>query len=231
MDNKEKPNIMQYFEVVDETMIFTGEKLVVRVPTRYSIYNLLEIKDTVRTLAIFELIVNDTYHYSIIMPAVITMMPSELSKAKIQDVDMSVFTLYNGDLFMMSIDLLQESYISYTMYREFIELGHMPKFLTYDQTANLFDTSKEMTGQDLKTPHVVFEVMYAEQYRDPDNLYTKYRLSDKTKPPVFIGTTNVAFGPESVTSKLIGSRFNDGLNSAIINASDHRYDLEDFLRM
>ena len=48
--------------------------------------------------------------------------------------------------------------------------------------------------------------------------------------PVFIGTNNVAFGPDSTTSKLIGALFNDGINSAIVNASEQQYDLEDLLR-
>ncbi len=225
-----KPKLMNFFQVVNEQMIFTGNHLEVRIPIRYKVNEMLIVENFVKTLAIFELVVNKEYTYGLLLPCMIQMEPSQTSRATIDEVDYQICEFYNGDKFMSSIVVLKEPHISSIMYKEFISLGNLPAFLDYDTTANLFDTAENVCGVNLHTPHAVFEMIYAFLFRDPDDLYIKYRFTDKSKKPTFIGATSVAFGPESTTSKLIGAYFNDGVNSALVNASDKHSDLEDLLR-
>lgn len=226
----ERPDIDTFFQVVEDSLVFTGNNLKVYIPMRYKVHEALIVEDYVRTLAIFSMKVNDTYEYGLILPNMINMAPSNVSRANIDGVDYQLLEFYNGDKFMISTTILKENHIAPLMYSEFISLGNLPKFLTYNDTALLFDTAEKMCDVNLKTPHVVFEMIYAHLFRDPDNLYLKYRFTDKTKKPVFIGTNSVAFGPESTTSKLIGAYFNDSINSALVNASDQHHELEDLLR-
>lgn len=230
MAEPNRPNIDSFFTVVEDTMVFTGNHLEVRIPMRYKVHEALEVEDTVRALAIFEMIVNKQYEYGLLLPNLIRMAPSKISRTTIDSVDYQICEFFNGDKFMLSTTVLKESHIAPMMYNEFISLGNIPKFLDYNSTALLFDTAEKMCDINLKTPHSVFEMIYAHLFRDPDNLYLKYRFTDKVKKPAFIGANSVAFGPESTTAKLIGAYFNDGVNSALVNASDQQYDLEDLLR-
>ena len=225
-----RPDIDTFFKIVDESMVFIGDKLEVRIPCRYSVYDLLEVTEHVRTIAIFEMIVNDTYSYGLILPNVIVMNPTSVDRATINEVDYRVCTFLKGDKFMLSTTVLKETFVPYYLYKEFINLGNMPSFLNYNDTALLFSNVEEMCDFNLKASPAILEMLYAHLYRDPDNLYVKYRYTDMSKNPVFIGTRDVAFGTESTTSKLIGAYFNDGVNSALVNASDRHYYLEDMLR-
>ena len=225
-----RPNIDTFFKVIEDTMVFTGNHLEVRIPMRYRVHEALDVDEHVKTLAIFEMIVNHEFNYGLLLPNIIRMVPSKISRSTIDGVEYQVCEFFNGDKFMLSTTVLKENHISLMMYNEFISLGNIPKFITYDNIALLFDTAEKMCDVNLKTPHAVFEMIYSHLFRDPDNLYIKYRFTDKIKPPVFIGANNVAFGPESTTAKLIGAYFNDGINSALVNASDKHYDIEDLLR-
>lgn len=226
----EKQELKQYFKVVDDTIIFTGNHLEVRIPVRYKVYDLLTIADTIKTLAIFEMIVNDTTSVGLLLPCIVHMAPSAIARATIDGSEYQVAEFYSGDKFILSNTLLKEPHLAYTMYLEFISLGNLPKFLDYSSTAFLFDTAENVCGINLRTPHTVFEMIYAHLFRDPDDLFVKYRYTDMLKSPVFIGTKSVAFGPDSTTAKIIGSYFNDGINSAFINASQQQSDLENLLR-
>lgn len=230
MATPNRPNIDTFFTIVENTMVFTGNHLEVRIPMRYKVHEALDVDEHVKALAIFEMIVNHEYEYGLLLPNIIKMQPSKLSRATIDDVEYQICEFYNGDKFMLTTTVLKESHISLMMYNEFISLGNIPKFIDYNNIALLFDTAESMCDINLKTPHAVFEMIYSHLFRDPDDLYTKYRFTNKTKPPVFIGANNVAFGPESTTAKLIGAYFNDGVNSALVNASDRKYDIEDLLR-
>lgn len=230
MSDSNRPNIDSFFKTIEDTIVFTGNHLEVRIPMRYKVHEALDVEDIVKTLAIFEMIINHEFTYGLLLPNIIRMSPSKTSRATIDGVDYQICEFFNGDKFMLSNIVLKESHIAPMMYNEFISLGNLPKFMSYNDTALLFDTVEKMCDINLKTPHSVFEMIYAHLFRDPDNLYTKYRFTDKTKKPTFIGANSVSFGPESTTSKLIGAYFNDGVNSALVNASTQKYELEDLLR-
>lgn len=226
----DKPNLMSFFTVVENTMVFTGEICSVKIPTHYQIYDLLKVTSEVRTLAIFEILINNTYSYGFLLPAVIRMEPSRISRITEEGIEYQVCEFVNGDKFMVSTVILREPFIATSMYQEFISLGKLPSFMTYETTAKLFDAVEKVCDVNLHAPHVVWEMIYAHLFRDPTDLSIKYRFTDMKDKPIFIGTNNVAFGPDSTTSKLIGAYFNDGINSAIVNASEQQYDLEDLLR-
>lgn len=230
MNTLDRPNIDTFFQVVEDTLVFTGNNLKVYVPSKYKDREMLIIEDYVKMLAIFSMKINDIHEYGLLLPNIIKSAPSTVSRTNIDNIDYYVLEYFNGDKFLLSTTVLKESFIAPLMYQEFISLGNLPAFLTYDTTALLFDTAEKMCDINLRTPHTVFEMMYAHLFRDPDNLYKKYRFTDKSKKPAFIGTSDVSFGPESTTSKIIGAYFADGINSALVNASDQQYRLEDLLR-
>ncbi len=228
MENK--PNLMSFFTTIEDTMIFTGELCKVKIPLRYQVRDLLEVAADVKTLAIFEVIINEKYTYGFLLPAIIRMEPSKVSRTTENGIDYQVCEFVNGDKFMLSTTILREPFIATAMYEEFIVLGRLPSFMDYETTAKLFDTVEKVCNINLHAPHVVWEMIYAHLFRDENDLSIKYRFTEMKNKPVFIGTSNVAFGPDSTTSKLIGAYFNDGVNSALINASEQQYDLEDLLR-
>lgn len=224
------PSLMDYCKPVGDTMVFTGNKLEIHIPMRYAQNNLLTVADIVETLAIFSMIVDDKHKFKLMLPCVIKMNPSQTYRETIDDIDYLICVFTTGDKLLTTRTVLKQPHIAVYMYQEFISLGHLPKFLDYNSNAFLFDTAVSVTDIKLNIPHSIYELIIAFCSRDPDNLFTKYRFTDMKKQPTFIGTSSIAFGPESTTAKLIGAYFNDGVDSALINAADKQSDLEDLLR-
>lgn len=223
-------SIMKHFKKVNGAFIFTGKKLEIRIPRRYENYNLLNVVNDVQTLAIFEMIVDDKESHGFLLPSIITIQPSKWYNKVIDEVDMLVLELQNGDKFMTSSTLLKQARISYAMFTEFIGMGNLPKFMTYESTAFLFDLAKSLCDADLKAHHSVFEMIYAHLFRDPDDLTVRYRHTNMKKKPAFIELKSVTYGTDSTTAKLIGAYMADGINAALVNPSHQQSDLENLLR-
>ena len=224
--------LMDYMKVIDDTMIFDSELLECYVPTRYAAegVGLCHIQDFVKCLGIFECVVNKTERFGLILPCMLNMLPSSSRRTIEDDVEYIVFEFQRGDKFLTTRTALKEDYIAYAMYNEFITMGRFPKFLNYNTTAFLFDTAEKVCGVNLKTPHSIFEMIYAHLARDKNNLTKKYRHTDMKERPYFLGTKNVSVALDSTSSKLLGSYFSDGLNSALLNPTETQSPLEDLLR-
>ena len=224
--------LMDYMKVIDDTMIFDSELLECYVPTRYAAdgVGLCKIQDFVMCFGVFECVVNKKESFGLLLPCMLHMAPSETRRAKIDDIEYIVFEFQRGDKFLTTRTALREDFLAYAMYNEFVTMGRFPKFLKYSTTAFLFDTVEKICGVNLRTPHSVFEMIYAHLARDRNDLTKKYRHTDMKELPYFLGTKNVSVALDSTSSKLLGSYFNDGLNSALLNPVENQSPLEDLLR-
>ena len=71
MNTLDRPNIDTFFQVVEDTLVFTGNNLKVYVPSKYKDREMLIIEDYVKMLAIFSMKINDTYEYGLLLPLTI----------------------------------------------------------------------------------------------------------------------------------------------------------------
>jgi len=220
---------MSIFKLVDNKFIVNIKELYAYLPKRYESFDFLHIGNEIAVFGVFDIEYNKELH-GFLLPAMIIMIPSEINNVKIDGVDYYKCTFYEGDTFMNNTSIIKNAALASRMFKEFIEYGNMPRFVTYNNIKYLFDNVKEITGINFYMNKVIFEMIYAHLYRDADNLNLQYRNSSKTKQPIFIGSRNVAYGPDSTSAKIFGSYFSDGLNSSLINQSNKQYELEDLMR-
>jgi len=218
------------YEKEKSRLVFIGEDLNVLVPKRYSVYNLLIVEDTVRTLGIVGLEIDNRYSAALLLLSEIEMAPSEVTEVTIEDKQYLKLNFKKEDVFLVSTKEIQNSSITYSIFVEFITRGKLPYFLSYKNIAYLFDSALTMTSTNLDMDHVIFEIVYAHLHRDKDDITKFYRNTDMKKPPQSIPLRSVNFGPTSTTAKLLGSYFDDGLTATLISHSDTRHDIEDYLR-
>lgn len=225
-------DIDRFFEYDDltKTMTFTSESLVVYIPYRYSVYNLLTLADTVTTLGIVDLVIDDTYHAGLLMLATIEMEPDSVDMVMIGDLQYVKLTLSNGCKFICNTDRISDSSIVCSLWMEFITRGKPIYNIGYDTLSTLFDQAKSMCDQNIPVDHVVFEVIYSHLCRDPDNLSIQYRHTDMTKDFKMIALRDVGYATVSTTSRLLGSYFFQGLNASLLQTTTERSDIEDLLR-
>ena len=225
-------NIDAFFAYDPEahTMRFMGESLEARVPKRFETYNLLQIHDAVDTVGVMDLIIDDTYQAGLHLLAKITTHPTEISNITIQNVEYMVLTYTTGDLFIANTQIVKNSNIIYALYVEFITRGNIIYTMGYDDIAWLFDSSKKVTGSAIPVDHVIFEMIYSHLARTQENKFIQYRHTDMSGPFSFIALRSVGYAPDSSTSRMLGSYFDDGLNSNLVYENDERHPVEDLLR-
>ena len=204
------------------------------IPQRYEIHDLYLLGEYTSVLGIFQIEVEgEPNFYNLFLPALIEMQPSTIlpwHSTQIEE-DYFVLTFRKGDVFIKSLSVLKQSYILGKMFKEFVTNGHMPPWLTYDQMATVFDKAQIVTGVKLPVPHACFEMIAAHCCRDPNHPNIKYRYSNMKDKPLFLGLRDVTNVRDTVTSRIVGSYFMDGVNASIVNQSEHRSEVEDLLRM
>ena len=89
------------------------------------------------------------------------------------------------------------------------------------RSIRIFDNIQILANKKL-SKRVDFEFIIAEINRDKKDLNRRYRNSDMTEAPVTISMRNIAYGPNSVSAKIIGSYFNDGSVSSLLVEDDNK---------
>jgi hypothetical protein len=221
-----------FFKTTEKEIIFTGDKLVCHIPERYENYDVLSFhEDTVKSLGIFDLIINDTHHHGLLLAAIISLNPRMISKHT-HDNDKVYYhlTFNKNDVFITDTTFVKNENLVYIVFSEFIQLGNIPKFLTYDTLAFLMVKISKTSGLNFKVNHAIVEIMLAHLTRNPNKLTEPYRRTDQSNPLKFIPLSHVSYGADNTTSKLLGSYFTDGLRSALVNQADTAYEFESIIR-
>lgn len=222
----------KYFNLDEKTkkVTFTGDKLECYIPKRYIDKGYLVLSDKVSALAIFSMKINDSIDMGILLPSMITMIPVETRDETINNESMYVCVLTKGSVFMNTTILLQDNSVGYFMYNEYLALGHLPSFITYDKILTLFDNLTKFSGAGIGADHAILEIIYAHMFRNPDKMTEFYRLTDMKKKPAIINLHDVNYGASTTHSRLFGAYANTGLNSALLNPESEHHELEDLFR-
>lgn len=223
-------SIKKYFKLVDESYFFIGKKLSIKIPRRYEVHNCLTVSDTVTTLAIFSMEFDNNITFGYFLPGIINTQPSKTYKLTENETDYLVCEYQTGDIFITSKNILKQPFIAYVLFVECYMNGNIPEFISYNDSAFIFDKSREVCDFNVGVKHASIELINAHNARDPKNLNNRYRFTDMKTPPAWIGFRNISYGTDSTTTKIIGSYFPDGVNSAIVNTSHEHHEMEDILR-
>ena len=111
--------------------------------------------------------------------------------------------------------------------------GNNPWYLTYDDRAKLFDTSKQYANSNVGKQLATIELLNALTARSPQDLKTLVRhalVNGEIKSPAFVPLMSVLYTADSTLAKLAGNYFNDGVVSALVNKTDEASRIEQLLR-
>lgn len=223
-------NVSKYFKKDGTKTIFIGEKLEAFIPDRYANHGMLDIKDTVHTLGVFDITINNTIEQGMLLGAIIDMAPSSIERVRFgQDIyHKLIFT--NGDVFVLDDTVVQQNIVSYVIFYEMILGGHYPRFMTYDKLMFLFDKVAEANGDKFRVGHAIYELLIATLARDKDNPEKPYRNTPMESKPMMVPLRAIARVASSTTAKILGSYMNDGIDAALATTPASNSELEDMLR-
>lgn len=226
-----RPDVSKYFEDDDKNVrYFVGNKLVIYIPKRYDDMKLLSITDEVSTLGLFKMIINDTLETGLMLPSVITMKPADIEETSYNDTPCYKCTFKKGDVFITNTVLVKSAQMLYRVFTELISLGHMPDWIDYEKAPFIFDKAAEVAGVNFGTNHAVMELIFATLYRDAKDPYKQYRFTNMKQKPKFVGLKQITYSADGTLARIGGSYMEDGIRTALVNASDTVSDIETTLR-
>lgn len=221
---------------LDNGQVVTTKGCKIYIPLRYEEQSLAEIGTQITTLAFFA-IVNDSNDYAVSKALTkIKTKPDEIGQVKIEDDVYMELTYLPGSVIIENIEVAMDSNLLYGVWNEFISKGKLPWFIDYRDLSEIFKESSHYTGVKLGANHVIWEMIAADISRNPKNLHQQYRyiIKDKkdleTNPPAVVKLNSVTYGATNTTTKLLGSYFDEGLASALVNPSTKTEDIETLLR-
>lgn len=208
----------------------------IMIPERFVENGLAVIGAQNQIAGVFAHIVDDTYYAVFLGVAMVTVEPTAISTVKYDDDSYLELAFDPGSRVIVSQEVVMDKMLSYRLYDEMISKGRMPWYMGYDDRVRLLYTADALSGMPLLSNHAMLELNAAAISRDPANVNTYYRHAVKSyadmeaHPPSTIPLMSVSHGTTNTVSRLMGSYFEQGLDSALANPSTKVENIERLLR-
>lgn len=214
--------------------IFT-KKVTIQFPVRYQDIRLAVIGEHSYVYGLFAIIVDGEYALLNVNCYV------ELGKANIEKVVINNAEYYNfvyepGDVVFLTNSLVARSNLIFLAIDNFIFLGKVPWYCTYDDVGKLFNTAASYAGTKARMTPAVMQFMagYIGRYKDNRAKFIREvvkKKEDFTKNVIsWVPLRSVFWSAPGTVNKLSGAYFNDGIVSALNNPSNRVETVESILR-
>lgn len=213
-------------DITEENSVVCNKPCKMYIPARFPQRDLATFEDEITLVGICAIVVEDKYYMSAMICAPIRTEPTLVNTVIIDDVEYLELQYEPGDRVISQLDLLKIDNLMYRIYDEIIAKGRVPWYVSYDELGNLFESSSYHAGVQVGSTPAVMEIIVSTICRDPNDLKRYYRQVVETKeeisqnPPTIVPLRNVSFGATNTIAKITGSRFDEGMTSAIVNPGD-----------
>lgn len=222
--------------IADNGAMYTKKGCKIYIPRRYLDRELAVIADTTRIISIFMIVVEDKYYGVSSATAMMQITPSSTSIVTMAGEDHMEFTFEAGAQITPNVDLVKDDTIVYKVWDEIPAKGHIPWYFNSIDLGLLFTSSAYHGGLSLGPTNVPLEAIAASISRDVDDRTRYYRhVVDDLDPnnpiqPDFIAFRNVIYGANNAVARLMGSYFDDGVLSSLVNPTEKTEGVETLLR-
>lgn len=233
---RDADRVHKALEETAERSIVALKPVKMYIPARFPQRDLAVFEDEITTVGICAITLDDKYYMSAMICAPIRTEPSLVNNVVIDDIEYIEMQYEPGDRVLSSLDLVMIDNLLYRIYDEIIAKGRVPWYISYEDIGDLFESSKKHTGITVGATPTVIEIIVSTICRDPNNLQRYYRQAVETveeisqNPPTIIPLRNVSYGATNTIAKITGSRFDEGMTSAIVNPGDRVERTEKILR-
>lgn len=202
------------------------------IPERYIDRELAHVADEFQSLGIFAIVTNDGAYAISTAMAMFRLNPIATTKITFKEEPYLVLEFAAGSTVMHSTDVVKDEVLIYDVYNDFIDSGHTPWFLGYNDSLTMFDNSAHFTGRSLGSNHAVLPLIVSTTARSNKDRRLHYRLADPLQPKDLfrIPFNSIIYGPKTTTARLMGAYFDTGLVSALTTSNEVEERVETLLR-
>lgn len=221
---------------LDDHSVIAREGCKVFIPQRYVNKGLAGVGETVWSVGEFVMTTDSGYYCAMLVPGIITLTPTEVRQVKLDGNAYYELAFAAGSTVIESTWIPKSDTCIPPLFNELVINGNIPYGFSLFDLMKCFHLAPKYAGFKMGANPQVFETIINIIARDPDDLNKQYRgvpmaLADVyKKPPTIVGLRNPAVTSTNTVAKLIGSYFQDGIVSSLINPSDRVEGVEALLR-
>ena len=211
--------------------VLATTSLDIHIPKRFFEANLATLATEVSYVAIYALVVGDSYGVSNTCAKVVS-IPSDTSTVTVDGVEYTVLKFVAGDVVFKTSSVVKIDTLVYYIWNELVDKGKTPWYMDMEDVASLVVTAGSYANAHLSKNHSIIEMIHSVRFRTNSDRtqHYRYHLNAKgTKEPVVIGLRNVQLTVETTSARIGGSYAETGLSSALLNPSDKAEGLEKLL--
>lgn len=218
---KRRPEAIKSAVKVTGNITTANEPLRIMFASRYINRKLAILDHNIQLLALYALI-NDKDEYALVTaPIIQTVTPYTISDIVVDDTLYKVFYFNKGGVIIPNNKLIIRDNFMYDIFDEFFVSGNVPWYLDYEDISNIFIESKKYANSNIGSDPLAFEILSSIVARSQADKKVYYRqlvaTGNKGKAKLsYVGLNNPYYSFDNTGAKLIGSRFNDGLNVALV---------------
>lgn len=233
---RDAARVHKALEITKDRSVVALEQVKMHIPARFPQRDLAVFEDEIVTVGICAIVLQDKYYMSAMICAPIRTEPSSFNTVIVDGVEYIEMTYEPGDRVISTLDLVKIDNLLYRIYDELQAKARIPWYLSYDDQGSLFDTAPKHAGVTVGRTPTTMEIIAATINRNPTDLREYYRQIVETQedfdsnPPTAVPLRNVSYGATNTIAKITGSRFDEGLTSAIVNPGDRVERTEMILR-
>lgn len=231
---RDKDKVLKSIKQVGEQLIAVKDLKIV-IPYRFINAKLASVAGTVKTLAVFAIVVGDSYAVSNIC-SMMQLTPSNTTIVPGDTEDCFEFSFEAGEVITPNIGLVVDGVNGYNIYNEMIAKGNVPWYLSYEDFGKVLMHAHKYADIVLAGTNAPLELIISSISRDSGDLYKYYRNTIKTaaeqfkNPPEYVPFRSVTYGATSAVGKIMGSYFEEGMVSTLTVDNTGPQGVETYLR-
>lgn len=221
---------------LDDNSVVAREGCKIYIPQRYVNKGLAGVGETVWSVGEFIMATDSGFYCSTLVPGIMSLVPTEVRQIKLDGDAYYELSFAAGSVVIETTWIPKSDSCIPPLFNEFVINGNVPYGFSLFDLIKAFILSPKYAGFKMGANPQVYETIINIIARDAEDMNRQYRsvplaLDDVyKKPPVIVGLRNPAVTSTNTVAKLIGSYFQDGTVSALINPSDRVEGVEALLR-
>lgn len=227
--------IRKSLKQVGDSIVAT-EELRIIFPKRFVDKGLCQLDKLTSLIAYYCIADNDGNYAITTEPIIQTLSPDSIGLVNINNDNKDpylVLKFYKDSVVIPQNDCVQDGGVLYDILQEFYINGKVPWYFNYEDLSNVMINSKKYTGTDIGSNPLAAEILTMLVSRNKNGGSYKSTLKDHADVyksfPMYMGLSDIR-SYQDTGARLIGSRLEDGITSALLNKETKTSDASDVLR-
>lgn len=211
----------------------TNEDMYLYYPEHFEHAGMVRVEATYQAIGYLAMVI-DGYYAVLTLPAALSISPVGRQIVTIAEKEYVELYIPAGNILFNNMRVVKNSNVVYKIYNELVAKPNKPAFFNYDDALLCLSKCAMYAGLTLERTNVSTEIVVALTTRNADDLSEQYRHAIKTKnnvKPAFYGLRNIQYGVSNISTALMGSYGDEGLDTILATPPKKVEDYERILRL